>query len=624
MDAQPPVRDRIFISYRRDDARGASGRLYDWLRIAFGRDRVFRDVSTLGVGKWRDAIDEALARSVACVAVVGPRWASADNLGRLADENDLVRHELITALTSSGLTLVPTLVEGAAAPATPGLPVELQSLFGTWNARVVTENAWEEDTRRLIHEIAQATGLTVGPDLETLLRDAGAAQRRIAELEETRHLQASQIEALQATVDRLTRELAEAPLAMRPDVAGAFAALAAGDTSLAEIIFEREYAAQRAAALAANQAAAEAARNVANLALLRDVTRAVAFYREALELAPDHAETHRLLGNALVLFGDLGGAQAAIARSVEEARRQGRASDEVRARNALGNVLLRLARRDEARTEFLAARALAQAHLAADPDSPAWRLRLSFSQIGLGDVLKAQGDGPGAVAAYRDSLALREALAAGSPTDAELQRNLSICHERIGDILLPTDRQEALAAYRRSLGIRQALAGRDPENFRWQQMLAIIHERIGDALSADDRPEALAAYTRSLGLNESLAGRDPANADLQSSLSASHERIGDVLRAQGDGAGALAAYSRSLALNEALAGRDPANTDWQRNFAVSHERIGDVLSAQGARPAALAAYARSLAIREALVARDPANTLWQRALQSATSGSAMC
>jgi hypothetical protein len=26
----------IFISYRRDDARGASGRVWDWLRIGFG------------------------------------------------------------------------------------------------------------------------------------------------------------------------------------------------------------------------------------------------------------------------------------------------------------------------------------------------------------------------------------------------------------------------------------------------------------------------------------------------------------------------------------------------------------------------------------------------------------
>ena len=44
-DTQATVRDHIFISYRRDDARGASGRLYDWLRIGFGREHVFRDVA---------------------------------------------------------------------------------------------------------------------------------------------------------------------------------------------------------------------------------------------------------------------------------------------------------------------------------------------------------------------------------------------------------------------------------------------------------------------------------------------------------------------------------------------------------------------------------------------------
>ena len=56
---------------------------------------------------------------------------------------------------------------------------------------------------------------------------------------------------------------------------------------------------------------AEAARNVANLALLRDVAKAVAFYRKALELETDHVETARLLGNALMLLGDLQGARAA-------------------------------------------------------------------------------------------------------------------------------------------------------------------------------------------------------------------------------------------------------------------------------------------------------------------------
>jgi hypothetical protein len=54
-------RSCIFISYRRDDARGASGRVWDWLRIGFGRERVFRDVASIGAGKWRQKIEQALA-----------------------------------------------------------------------------------------------------------------------------------------------------------------------------------------------------------------------------------------------------------------------------------------------------------------------------------------------------------------------------------------------------------------------------------------------------------------------------------------------------------------------------------------------------------------------------------
>ncbi len=66
IDTLEEVRDCIFISYRRDDARGSSGRLYDWLCIGFGRDRVFRDVHSIGVGKWRDKIDAVLTKSAVC------------------------------------------------------------------------------------------------------------------------------------------------------------------------------------------------------------------------------------------------------------------------------------------------------------------------------------------------------------------------------------------------------------------------------------------------------------------------------------------------------------------------------------------------------------------------------
>jgi hypothetical protein len=109
-------RDSIFISYRHNDARGASGRLYDWLRIAFGRERVFRDVATIGIGPWRERIDRALARTAVCVAVIGPRWASAANLSRLHSSDDTLRHELVTALAALDVSLVPALVEGAEIP----------------------------------------------------------------------------------------------------------------------------------------------------------------------------------------------------------------------------------------------------------------------------------------------------------------------------------------------------------------------------------------------------------------------------------------------------------------------------------------------------------------------------
>jgi tetratricopeptide (TPR) repeat protein len=610
MAADPPAaaqRDHVFISYRRDDARGASGRLYDWLCIAFGRERVFRDVHSIGVGEWLEAIDGALARSAACVAVIGPRWADDKNRTRLHDKNDIVRRELLIALRSKehGLKVIPTLVEDAAIPEESALPVALRPLL-KWNVRKVTEDGWERDIRQLIKEIADASALPVGEDLDTLMHAATAAQQRVAQLEQTSQLQASQIEALHHTVDGLRSKLAGASGAQRPALAEALAALARGDTLAAEDAFEREGSAQA-------QAAAHAFRNVANLALTHDVTKAETFYRRALALEPEDAETNRLLGQALMLVGNLAGARVAFSESLRIAAVQEDPRGEMAALGGLGDVRVAQGDSPGALAEYRKVLQIAEALVVRDPTNTQWQCDLSVCHERMGNVLMMQGDAPGALAAYCKALRTREAQTVCDAAAPQRQRELSVNHEKIGDALTAQgDGPGALAEYRKVLQTREALAVHDPANTQWQRDLSVIHEKIGDVLMAQgDGPMVMAEYRKALQIHEALAVRDPANTQWQRDLLSGHGKIGDMLVVQGDGPGALAEYRKALQIAKALAVHDPTNTQWQRDLQLGHGRIGDMLVVQGDGPGALAEYRKALQIAKALAVHDPANTQWQ-------------
>jgi hypothetical protein len=143
----------------------------------------------------------------------------------------MVRHELMTALASEAITMVPTLVENAPLPGeqVKQLPEPLQPLFREWNIRTITENGWEDDIRRLIQEIGEATALPVQPDFHSLLLSVAAAEQRIAGLEQEHRAQRDQLEASQRTIDELRGRLAEAPSGERDRLSEAFAALAQKD-----------------------------------------------------------------------------------------------------------------------------------------------------------------------------------------------------------------------------------------------------------------------------------------------------------------------------------------------------------------------------------------------------------
>ena len=271
--------------------------------------------------------------------------------------------------------------------------------------------------------------------------------------------------------------------------------------------------------------------------------------------------------------------------------------------------------------QLQAIHAQVQARAAADPANTGWQRDLSLSHNRLGDVATAAGDLAAAQAAYQASLDTRTRLAAADPANAGWQRDLSVSHSKLGDVAIAAgDLAAARAAYQASLDIFVRLAAADPANAGWEHDLAISYERLGDvAIAAGDLAAARAAYQADLDIAARLAAADPANTSWQRGLSVSHERLGDVAIAAGDLTAARAAYQARLDIMVRLAAADPANTDWQRELSVSHDKLGDVAIAAGDLAAARAAYQAGLDIRVRLVAADPVNSGWQRDLSASHS-----
>lgn len=146
--------NRVFISYRRDDAAGYAGRLEEALERRLGRGSVFRDVQDIPPGEdFVAAIRARLAGAQAVLVLIGPRWAGGDAPGqrRIDDEGDFVRLEVAVAL-DSGARVVPVLLPGAAMPAEADLPPRLKPLARR-HAMSLGDTHWAADVGRLVAAI---------------------------------------------------------------------------------------------------------------------------------------------------------------------------------------------------------------------------------------------------------------------------------------------------------------------------------------------------------------------------------------------------------------------------------------------------------------------------------------
>jgi tetratricopeptide (TPR) repeat protein len=623
------TRHRIFISYRRDDSRGATGRVWDWLRIGFGQDRIFRDVASIGAGRWRAKIEAALAASTACVAVVGRRWADTTNLVRLQDPNDVVRHELEMALAQgehNTLAVIPLLVDDVQLDQIPtdDLPASVQPLFREWNVLALSDEGWDDGTRRLIEAIADATGLAVNPELEDWLGLLGGARKGLAASRWTAEQEISWRQRDEPALNGLLHRAAKAEPVDRPALKDALAALAAGNTLLAEASFEQELLASRQSRLAAEEllaaerrSEAEAAANIASLAVVRgDLVKATRYYQQALQANPQALDTALDFAYALISLGDLAQARNVLTVLLTRSALAGALQVEARARRGLGEVLALQGERAPAQAAFQTSLKILAGLAATDPINREVQRDRAITLHRIGDSRAAQGSVRAALDAFGKALEISEHLALADPANSQWQRDLSVSQDKVAGMLLAQGEQaSALAHYQESLRVRQELAGRDPANSQWQRDVSVSQEKIGDLLWAQgDGDGALGAHQASLRIRQDLAVQDPANRQWQRDLSVSQEKVGALLLEQGNGAEALTAFEASLSIRQSLLRSDPTNRQWQRDCFVAQTKRGDGLLATGDLSACQSAYQSALAIAEALTRLDPDNTQWQRDL----------
>jgi TIR domain-containing protein len=151
MQSKSKQAGKLFISYRRADARGIAGRLGDTLGAYFGDDRVFRDIDDIAGGAdFGNVIEQNLQAADAVIVLIGPDWLSMkgeNGQRRLDDPEDWVAEEIAVAIALKK-PIFPVLIESTSMPREDELPDKLK-LLTHYNALTISDNRWKSDVLRL-------------------------------------------------------------------------------------------------------------------------------------------------------------------------------------------------------------------------------------------------------------------------------------------------------------------------------------------------------------------------------------------------------------------------------------------------------------------------------------------
>ncbi|SEH06800.1 hypothetical protein [Candidatus Venteria ishoeyi] len=171
--------------------------------------------------------------------------------------------------------------------------------------------------------------------------------------------------------------------------------------------------------------------------------------------------------------------------------------------------------------------------------------------------------------------AYQKALDAGlniKAPDAQIQRRLSVLHDRMGLLLQQQQKIEAAKTqFLKALQVSRQLYEQNPEAFQWQRDLAISHERLGDLYHSNKESDAAqAAYQQAIVYYKQALESKP-DLKQQNALAYAYDRLGDSQRSS-DTRAALATYQQALSLRQKITQRQN-NQAAQQALAISYQKI---------------------------------------------------
>jgi tetratricopeptide (TPR) repeat protein len=233
----------------------------------------------------------------------------------------------------------------------------------------------------------------------------------------------------------------------------------------------------------------------------------------------------------------------------------------------------------------------------------------------MGDLLGAPddpnlNDPKAALVNYQNALTLAERLAANDVNNVNSRRNVAVCYQRMGMILMESVPAQALDYYQKSLAIADEMLATDPRNAEYRYHTARAEMGIGETLRNLHRyAEAIPHLNRAIEVQNAVAAVSPERIWNLRVLSRSLVVKGQSEMALGDLDGSFNTLREALATAEKMLARAPASFVHQMDRANAFEAIGAHYQLQAKR--AGTAERKTELNREARQQFEASLTIWK-------------